>query len=218
MPNTTAASIISKARITLQDLAAVRWTDAELLGYLNDGQREICMLRPDACAVVASMPLVAGTRQQIPDAGTAILKVVRNMGSNGTTPGRAIRHVLMDTLDSNIPNWHTVSPAAEILHAMTDARMPQFFYVYPPAATGTQVEVVYAAPPGDVAALGDTINVDDVFSTPLLDYVLFRAYTKDQDIPNGTERATAHRALFDAAMNGKAQADAVVAPKANPKG
>lgn len=219
MPTITAQSIINKVKVTLQDTTNVRWTDTELLAYLNDGQREICMRRPDASSVLANITLVQGTRQQIPDAGTAVLRVLRNMGTSGTQPGRAIRHIPLDLIDANVPNWHAATAQAEILHAMTDARMPQYFYVYPPATAGTQLEVLYAAPPAEVATPSGTISLDDVFATPLMDYILFRAYTKDQDMAGNATRAEAHFKLFESSMNGKTQADGVVTVQAaNVKG
>jgi hypothetical protein len=210
MPTILASAIISKAKTTLQDTTNVRWTDAELLGYINDGQRAICTRRPDASATIGNVTCVTGTKQSIPDAGTAIIRVIRNMGTSGTTPGRAIRHVPMSLLDANVPDWHTVTSTTSILHAITDPKMPQQFYVYPPATNGTQVEVLYAVPPADVASTSSTISVDDVFATPLVDYVCARAYLKDQDLVGNAERAALHQGLFDKFMDAKTQADASI--------
>ena len=40
MGTLTGTNIIDRARFTLQDSSGVRWTDAELLTYINDAQRE----------------------------------------------------------------------------------------------------------------------------------------------------------------------------------
>lgn len=219
MATITAQSIIDKAQTILQDTTEVRWTEVELLGWLNDGQREIAVTRPDLFSKIANVTLIAGTRQTIPSDGTVILRVLRNMGANGTTPGRAIRHVPMEILDSNVPDWHSKTAATEILHATLDGRMRKNFYVYPPAAAGTQVEVLYGSAPADVANKSDAITVDDVYATPLVDYLCFRAYSKDQDLTGNTERAAAHRSAFYDVLNGKTNADnAVSAAAANVKG
>ena len=214
MPTITALSIINKAKTTLQDTTNVRWSDAELLTYLNDGQRAIAVVRPDSCSVTANITLVAGTRQTIPDAGTSLLRAVRNMGAGGTTPGRAIRHVPMELLDANVPNWHdTAGASAVVQHVVAAPNQPQHFYVYPPSPGGQQIEIIYAAPPAEVAAVGNVIGVDDVFATPLFDYVCFRAYTKDQETTGNDARAKAHFELFKDFLEGKSQADATTAPK-----
>lgn len=219
MPTVIASAIITKAKTILQDTTSVRWTDAELLGWLNDGQREVCMRRPDVSTKLISHPLVAGTRQSIPADGTAALKVVRNMGSGGATPGRAVRHVAMDILDSNVPNWHAETASGTILHAVTDMRIPRTFYVYPPAISGTQVELLYAAPPAELASTASVLTVDDFYAGPLVDWVCSRAYEKDQDTTGSADRAASHRAKFDASVGAKTSIDQVLnAPSSNVKG
>ncbi len=219
MGTITAQAIIDKAQTILQDTTEVRWTETELLGWLNDGQREIAIMRPDLFSVLANVTCVAGTKQSIPANGTALLRVIRNMGVGGATPGRAIRQVPMDLLDANVPDWHTKASATEILHVATDPKMPKVFYTYPPATVSTQLEVLYGASPTDVAAKGNAIGVDDVFATPLIDYLCFRAYSKDQDLTGNTERATSHLQKFTSTVNAKTAADsAVVANNLNVKG
>jgi hypothetical protein len=66
MGTITAQSLIDKASTILQDAGAVRWTAAELLGWLNEGQRFIYHLRKDSSAKVTTMALAAGTRQTVP--------------------------------------------------------------------------------------------------------------------------------------------------------
>ena len=44
----TAKSVIRRAVETLQDNTSIRWPVGELVRYLNDGQREVVMHRPDA--------------------------------------------------------------------------------------------------------------------------------------------------------------------------
>lgn len=283
MGSILASAIISKAKTIIQDTTNIRWQDAEHLGFLNDGQREVAMLRPDSTSRLAVMQMIAGTKQTIPSDGIAILKVIRNMGAAGTTPGQAIRMIPMDTLDSNVPSWHSASSAATTLHYMTDQRMPHNFYVYPPATGSTYVEILYGCAPIDVPSvtqgsgtytqsttvitvtlashgyqvgswvkftattgagvsgtyqvqtvpttgtftlasttsqtvttsnctIDGCVSVDDVFAGPLIDYVLFRAYAKDQDLAGNADRAMAHRKLFETVMAGKAQSDAVIKP------
>ena len=283
MGSLLASSVVAKAKTIIQDTTNIRWQDTEHLTYLNDGQREVAMLRPDSTSRLAVMQLSAGTRQTIPSDGIAILKVIRNMGTTGATPGQAIRLIPMDTLDSNVPAWHSAAASATTLHYMTDQRMPHNFYVYPQANGATYAEILYACAPLDIPSVAQSsatytqattvvtvtqaahgyqvgswvkfvassgagvtgvyqvqavpttstftltsatsqtvstsnctidacLSVDDVFAGPLVDYVLFRAYAKDQDLAGNAERAMAHRKLFEEAMSGKAQADAVIKP------
>jgi len=217
MPTTTAQQILDDVELVLQDTTNIRWTVAELLGWLNAGQAELVINRPDASSVVASMPLVAGTRQTIPAAGHMLLDVVRNMGS-GSTPGRSVRKTSTDQLDSTVPNWHSAAQAAETLHYTFDPRTPRVFYVYPPANGSTQVEIKYSAAPTRLNAAGDVITVDDIYRNALMDYVLYRAYSKDFELSGNMERATFHYTRFRESLGLKTQTDAALVPSDRSKG
>lgn len=219
MSTITAQAIIDKAQIILQDTTAVRWSESELLGWLNDGQREIVALRPDAYSKIANVTCVAGTKQSIPTSdGLRLLDVIRNMGAGGSTPGLAIRKVPRQIMDGQTPDWHSSGSSATIKHYVFDERAPKTFYVYPPATVGTQLEILYAAAPADVSAIGNTITLDDIYMTPLMDYILYRAYSKDTEYAGNANRAAAARQSFENTLGLKAQADAANVGKINVQG
>lgn len=193
-----ASAIIAKAQTIIQDTTGVRWPETELLGWLNEGQRELVMLKPDASVKNESVLLVAGTKQTIPASGTILLSVVRNMGANGTTPGMAIRSIKRNVLDEQLPNWHASAASASVSYVVTDGRNPKVFYVYPPqpAVSPGQVEIVYSSSPADIAAVGSPVTIDDIYSGSLLDYCLFRAYSKDAEYAGNENRAVSHYQKF----------------------
>lgn len=211
MPTITAQSIVDKAEEILLDTGNVRWSAAELLRYLNDGQRAIVTLRPDAYTKVTARSLSAGTAQTLPSDGLLLMRVPRNMGTAGTTPGRAVRQSRIDELDRVYPDWHTATQTTVVEHYLYDPRHPKRFYVYPPSDGTGYVEVVYSASPPDVAALGDVITLDDVYVGPLLDYVLYRSFSKDTEITGTGARAAAHYQAFVAGLGMKTQGDSAIA-------
>ena len=93
MGTLTGTNIIDRARYVLQDSSGVRWTDAELLDYINDGQREITNLKPEAKATHLNVQLSTGTEQSLPSGGLRLIKVNRNVSSTASdaTGGKAIR-------------------------------------------------------------------------------------------------------------------------------
>lgn len=224
MPSILASAIVDKAEIVIQDTTNVRWPAAELLGWLNDGQREICIDKPDACVLTVVPQLVAGTKQSIGSGLTAtaniLLKITRNMGTNGTTPGRAIRPVAQEILDAQNPEWHTDTTDAEVIHYVYDPRVPKQYYVWPPQpASGMgYVEVTCGASPTDVANLATAISVDDIFSNALLDYILYRAYSKDAKYAGNGARAAAHYQQFANAIGRNSRNLATLNPSLDPSG
>jgi hypothetical protein len=213
-----AQSVIRRCVETLQDTTSVRWPVAELVRYLNDGQREIIVHRPDAMVTNASRALSSGTRQSLPAGGTKLIDVVRNTSGNR----RAIRLVSREILDAQSPGWHNLAGVTEIVHFMFDPRDPTTFYVYPPAAaSGASVEIVYSALPSDVTEPGagtdytsvtGNISVPDIYGNALQDYILYRSYMKDSDYAGNGGRATAHYNAFANALGIEIKATVAVAP------
>ena len=214
--NAGSTGVLDKAAIILQDTTGVRWPqDAELFLWLNDGQREIVLRKPDAYSQNLVVQLVSGTKQTIPAAGIQLLDVVSNMGT-GSTPGRAITRIDREILDEQRPNWHSETASAETKHYMFDPRDPKTFYTYPPQhSTPGYVRMVYAAAPSDLATVSSAITLDDVYAGVLLDYILYRAYSKDADLtPTAPQRAISHYNAFLAALGAKGQIDATINPNA----
>lgn len=212
MSTVSAASVISKVQTILQDATGIRWPDIELLGWLNDGQREIVLYKPNSFVKNMAIQLVAGTKQALPIDGVQLIDVVRNMGLNGVTPGRSVRITMREILDSQVPDWHTMTPAAQVKHYMYSMFDPKNFYVFPPQPTTPGfAELVYAATPND-ATLTSTITLDDIYQTVLLDYCLYRAYSKDTEFAADVGRATAHQNAYIATLTGKARVEVGINP------
>jgi hypothetical protein len=212
MGTITGTQIASRARRVLQDQSSggTRWLDAELLDWINDAQREIVLLKPEASSKIIDHTCVAGTKQTIPSDGIRLLTVIRN------TSGKSIRRVDRNVLDSENPNWHQTTANNVAEHFVFDEDMPTTFFLYPPR-TGTpgQVEITYSAAPTDLAALGDVIYLNDIYANPLLDFLLYRAYLKDTDYAGNAQRAATHYQAFQASIGGKRMSDAETTPNAN---
>lgn len=205
-----ASAIITKASTVLQDTSNVRWPTSELLGWLNDGQREVVLIKPSANVTNSSVQLTAGaTKQTIPTAGIMFLDVTRNMGADGTSAGNAVRVVSREVLDAQLPTWHSAANTlGYIQHYTFDPRDPKTFYVYPKApATAWYVDLIYSSPPTDCATLSSAISVDDIYSNALLSYVLYRAYSKDSEYAQNKELAVANYQAFAMSLGVKAQVE-----------
>ena len=211
-----ASIILDQVTDILQDKTNIRWTEAELIRSLNDGQRAIVLLRPDSSAQNAAIQLVAGSKQSIPSTGLRLLDIVRNMGTNGAIAGRAVRIVQREVLDAQIPDWHTQTGTV-VKHYMLDNRDPRRFYVYPavPANASVFLELVYSSNPRDVASSTDMVSVDDIYAPALVNYVVFRAYSKDAEYTADGSAAQLHYTAFMKLLGDKTSADSMMAPQAN---
>lgn len=210
----TAKSILQRVVTQLTDETNVRWTIPELVRYFNDGQREVVTYRPDSSAKTASVALVAGARQTMPADSYKLLEVYRNSSGTKST----VRKVDQKLLDAQVPEWQNGKTSVTIKHYMYDVRDIGIFYVYPPAAVGASIEMLYSAKPTDIAeqstldAVTGNISVNEIHANALFDYVMYRACAKDSEYGN-VARATAHYGAFQNAVGVEASATAVATPK-----
>jgi hypothetical protein len=215
---TLASTIIGKAKILAQDIAGIRWLDPEWCGWLTDGEREVVTIRPSAYTKVVNTPLVAGTKQTIPADGILFMEYIRHMGAGGATPGIPARKVERRLMDSQNPSWHSTTAAAAPQHYVFDPAAPKTFYIYPQSAGSSFAEIVYSAHPVPITATSQALSLDDIYANVLLDYVLYRAYGKDNEFIANAERSVFYRKAFENSMGLKQQADATSVASSNQRG
>lgn len=193
----TAGEILTRASDIIQDQTSVRWPVPELLRYLNDGRREIAINRPDIYSTTAVVTLASGTKQDVPADGARFMDAVRNM--SGTSPnfvaGRAVRIVEREILDAQKPDWHTEAGSAVIQHFMFDERNPRVFYVYPPSS-GAKLEIVYSQAPNEITSTSTELVREDIYTGCLVDYICYRAFSKDSEYAGNAQRAVLHYQQF----------------------
>lgn len=198
----TAGDVLARASEQLLDQTNIRWSQAELLRYLNDARREIAVVRPDLYATSTTVTLVQGTKQLIPADGSCFLDGVRNVTAADAL-GKAVRVVEREVMDAHRPGWHTEADSTEIKHFMLDERSPRIFYVYPPAAAGHKLEIVYCSPPADIelADIATTeLTQEGVYTNALVDYVCYRAFAKDAEYAGNDQRAASYYGQFAALL------------------
>jgi hypothetical protein len=222
MGTLTGTNIIDRARLTLQDSSGVRWTDAELLIYINDAQREVVNIKPEATATHENISLSTGTEQTLPSGGLRLIKVTRNMSGTASdaTGAKSIRIVEEDLLNSIEPDWHDPTVTGSSAHGsiiknyLFDPDDPKKFYVYPGVASGSNayVELIYSKLPTDLSSVSSTIDLEDTYGNAILNFVLYRAYLKDAEFAGNQQRTATHYQLFIGSISGGGNAEAILDP------
>jgi len=222
MATVKVTDIIRRVEDVLQD-TNIRWPRLELQNWINESYLAITLLRPDANAKSGSFTCVEGSRQTLATAfpsSLRLLDVTRNVAA--TSAKKVVRLVARSVLDDQRPAWHSETPTVNIQHYTFDPRQPKEFFVYPPASTNAQIEVVYADAPQAHALTESELNpdtgstevikVDDIYTSPIIDWVLYRAYSKDAEYGANEARASASYQAFNSAIGAKSQTDSAVSP------
>jgi hypothetical protein len=225
----TAADVFASASSTLLDPSYRRWTVATMRDYLNDGLRAIINAKPNANTKTVTLTLVAGSLQTIPAAYTVLSRVTRNLtiahGEVGGPAGAAAIRPLRsrELLDAMIPDWQSNDSLQHdiVKHVIYDLADPRRFYVAP-ANDGTgKVEAVVGAYPAIIAPAASNpdqassyaaavVDLPDLYKNPLVDYVLYRAFSMDSGVQASEARAQKHMAEFQNAISQTAQGEAAM--------
>ena len=212
-----AQAIIRKAQIDLLDEAGTRWPARELVSHLNDAVRALVVARPDITTTTTAVALVAGARQALPAQAALLVDIPCNAAGKK----RAISKVDQLLLDRTVPGWQGMPQALEVEHFMHDLREPRAFMVYPPARLGAQVDLTWSArlqpitePSGATwEQVSGGIELSEDWESALLNYVLYRAYSKDAEVAGNAQLAASHLALFNNAAGIQLEASSTVAPQ-----
>lgn len=216
MATTKIVDIIKRCEVITQDKTSIRWPKAEWLDWYNDAILFVVNRRPDKSVKNIDFTLnEADSKQVLPSDALRLFTVVRNVVS-----GRPIRKIRRKILDDQYNDWHSHT-AANVDHFIYDERDPTSFYVYPrPISPGHTIEIMYPFAPVAVA-IDDfdtdtqTIGIDDSFLNPLIDFMLYRAYSKDADYAENGARAASHFNVAEQSLGIKTQADAATMTQGN---
>ncbi|WP_027185638.1 DUF6682 family protein [Desulfovibrio inopinatus] len=208
----TCGELADDIRQILFDPTGIRWDNDEIMKWINLARKEICKYKPDLFVKTKTVILVAGTKQSLPSSAIRIVKVVRNMGTTGTSPGRSITLTDLKILE-NLPGWHAHDPSSVVLHWTFDDRSPKSFYIFPPQpATGQgYVEIIYIDSPGNLT-ISQELDIDVTYESDILNYVLGMCYRKDADFAGNDKRSQGHLNDFYRSMGSREQLEMIDDP------
>lgn len=195
----------------LLDKDFVRWSNEEIIRWINDAASEIVIRRPPAGTKTETLVLEEGARQELPDAAFQLIDVVRNISAQTKYP---IQRVSRHELESHASTWYDDEHADHVQNYSYDDRQPKVFYVWPQVTAGTEVEVVYTRPPATITADTDQLDIGKEYMGPIVSYVLYRCFSKDAE-NNDINLATAHYTAFNESLGANTAMQLTVSPSAS---
>jgi len=202
MTMTVASILTQKVRTLLRDTdeGGILWGDAELIMHLNEACLEVARIRPAASSSTTNMIPVAGALQTLPVGGIMLLEVICNHVVG--VEGRVVRRAERKDLDNEMPNWRSSTKKGVALRYAVSSTDPKTFHVYPPStgAADSGLVIVAGVNPTVVTALVDNFPLEDIYATPVANYVLFRAFMKQVESDAAQKRAGDFLQLFNSQM------------------
>lgn len=187
------SEVIAEVRVLIQDtVTPYRYSDADMLGFVNKTVRRISQIRPDLFSVndfVPTQPNVV--YQTLPEEAARLIEIyyVRD--------GRAITEVHRETLDQTNPAW--VSEAAgSPVNWVRHPRTPTGFFLYPRPAENVVLFAEYVLSP-KTYRLTDYIEcLPDTYQPIVVDGTIFYAESSDNEHVMSGRAEAAYRRMVDA--------------------
>lgn len=166
---TTIATTMGKQ---LHDTAGDIWTTAIISEHVDEAQKLIASLRPDASATTATTALTTTSMQTLPDDGVRFLDIPMN------TDGLSVLKITREKLTEMVSTWTTETGTA-IEFFMFDEENPTVFWVYPKPSEAFNVELVYSAEPTTFTSSSTDIDISAIYITAIYEWTLYRCFSME---------------------------------------
>lgn len=199
----TPAQVIVEVRRILQDIKTPqRYSDALLLGFVNQALKRMAVLRPDLFAVIDEFVTQAGqTIQSAPADSLRMMEVFQVKDGDGVV------EVSRKAMDETYPSWVN-DPAGPTVNWMRHVRNDNRFFIYPKAPVGQTLVIEYAQTPR-AYELEETIErLSEAYFPVLVDGAVFLAESVDNEHVN-SNRAQLFQQSFTQALGVSVQARSI---------
>lgn len=175
----TPNDVITEVRRLIQDTKTpYRYSDAVLLGFVNQTLKKMVVLRPDLFAVVAEVPAAPNTvLQSCPSDSVRLMQVfqVKN--------GDAVTEVSKETLDRMLPNWVNETAGTPV-NFMRHVRNPNKFFVYPRPLPSVVLITEYAQSPPTYGLNSAIALLPDAYLTSVVEGTVYLSESIDNEHVN----------------------------------
>jgi hypothetical protein len=203
----TPAEVITEVRSILQDAdTPYRYSDTDLLGFVNQTIKRMVVLRPDLFGVIGDIPTTAGSAvQSLPSDALRLIDIFQVKGGN------AVTEVDRETMARYAPDWMNATAGSPV-NFMRHVKNSERFFLYPPPTAGTVLVGEYAQVPADYA-LTDTITTpSDAFFPTIIDGTVWLAESIEDEAVN-SKRAEFFLQLFTSQLSASLQSRTVTDTK-----
>ena len=202
-----ASTLFLETADLMEDTDNVTYLEAGFLRWLNEAQRAIIIIKPDAYSSRGVVTLTAGSavHSVTDDDVREVLEIYSNTNAAGTLGGRAVIQCDRQTLDEVNPDWQDVANASTtIKNWWLDERDHKSFWTHPPAHASTPCYLLglLAKLPADVADIDTAITLDDIYDSACIEWIMHRFTGQDsEDTPNW-QRSQMHLQKFITLVTG----------------
>ena len=192
------SELIAEVAEQLVDKNYARWSQDELLKYMNMGIQTFILKRPDLTKKIETVATSSNTLD-LPADGYEFISV-NHVDSHAT------QYADINRLNQLYPTWRTQT-GAPVIWTKNDFDN-KTIYLYPAPSVEVSVEYVYSANL-TASSTADDFPIPDIYKSIIFDYMVYRAYDKDGENASEAQKAQNHLLSFATAIGDKATADQI---------
>lgn len=200
MATTSCEDIVKRVSALLNDQYPgseyTRWPKEDVECALREARNAVNLIRPDQNVTTIEMKLQPGTFQQVPGECSELVNVIGSLDKNG---------VLQEQKGSGKSGLSKWFPSAcqgvdpedyEMTSFERDTKDTSVFYVQPPVPIGAEVTVKIQC-----AGSCASDQVDCRFEPPIVEYMMYRLLSTEDDSSTSATAANTHFRTFAMLLN-----------------
>ena len=188
----TPAQVIVEVRKMIQDtLAPYRYSDADLLGYVNQIIKRVALFRPDLFGTITTVSTVADTPiQQLPSDAIRLIDIFQVVG------GDTVTEVDRETMSRQYPGWMAEASGTPV-NFMRHVKNPEQYFLYPKPTSGVQLLVEYAKSPVAYTVNQTITELSDAYLPLVVDGTVWLAESIDSEYVTSGRAALFQKSFAD---------------------
>lgn len=183
----TVQDVIDRVQRTFGDESSAQVTQADILRWINDAQREAVMQNEGLHPTVGYISTVAGTKEYTLPTDLFVLThvYVRDSVSNSYYP---MAYKSLKEFEDAAGGWDGSTLQSYPLIFSQQAENMVVIYPAPAASVANGLKLIYSRYATDVTGTGSTIDLPPYLHTYVVNFCLMQAYEMDEDWESATQK------------------------------
>lgn len=175
-----ASDIITRVQRQFGDEAAVQVTEADIIRWINDGQREIVKHNEELLEKTATTSTVAGQQEYTLPADLMIFRSL-TYKDTGMNSFQKLKGYSFNQFNELIDQWDGTDYPEGVPTVYTQYAGKFILFPIPVLSLTNSIKIYYNRKPTDVSTGASTVDLPDQYFEVLVKHCLSQAYEMDED-------------------------------------
>lgn len=181
--------VLTRVKRTFGDEAGVQVTQADIIRWINDAQREAVMQNEGLLQKVDYIASVAGTKEYTYPTDLFVLHHLYYR-SSATDAYYSLKYLSLKDFSEYVDGWDgtTMQGIPLIYTQQTDGKV--IIFPTPEASVANGIKLIYSRYATDVVDQNSTLDLPTYLHTFVINFCLMQAYEMDEDWESASNKAT----------------------------